>query len=161
MKIRGILFAMACIAGLTAAAPGARASEVLYDSIGFLTGQQSGSESFTVDGPGTLVVTLSDLSWPMPLASLDMLVSTPQSVLGPETGPGTETFHITAAENIIAQWFGTAQGSMDAGVYGLKVEWTPTSTVPLPASLALFASGLLLMAWQRRANRGTAAASLS
>jgi hypothetical protein len=151
MKFQSILRTMVCVAGLAVASiQTACASEVLYDSIGFLVGQQSFEDSFTVSGPGTLTVTLSDIAWPVALSSLDLVVGTSRGLLGPEMGTGTSTFQVTAGGNIFAQWFGTAQGPLDAGVYGLKVQWAPTATVPLPTSIALLLSGLALLAWQRR-----------
>jgi hypothetical protein len=151
MKFHAILQTTLCVAGLAAASiQTASASEVLYDGIGFLVGQQSFEDSFTVSGPGTLTVTLSDFAWPVALSSLDLVVGTSRGLLGPEVGTGTSTFQVTAGGNIFAQWFGTAQGPLDAGVYGLKVQWAPTATVPLPTSIALLLSGLALLVWQRR-----------
>jgi hypothetical protein len=57
--------------------------------------------------------------------------------------------------NVVAQWFGTAQGSLNAGVYALEIQFQPSSNpVPLPTSIALFLSGVGLLVWQRR-SRGT------
>lgn len=154
MGIRATFKAIVCLAGLAAASiQTAGASEVLYDGVGFLVGQQSFEDSFTVNGPGALTVTLSDVAWPVALSSLDLVVGTSQGLLGPEMGAGTATFQVTSRGNIYAQWFGTAQGPLDAGVYGLKVQWAPTP-VPLPTSIALLLSGLILLAWQRRERGG-------
>jgi len=148
MRIQGLLAGMVCAAGiLIVAGRAAIASEVLYDNSGFIQGQQSFEQSFNLAGPGTLTVTLTNSDWPQPLANLNMIVSTSQGLLGPEMGAGTETFRFGGGQ-VFAQWFGTAQGSLDTGVYGMKVEWTPT--VPLPTSIVLFLSGLALLAWQRR-----------
>jgi hypothetical protein len=156
MRIQAILRTIVCVAGLAVASiQPANASEVLYDGIGFMTGQQSFTDSFAVSGPGTLTVTLSDFAWPVALSSLDLVMSTSQGLLGPEMGVGTANFKVTAGGNIFAQWFGTAQGPLDAGVYGLKMQWTPVSAVPLPTSIALLMSGLALFAWQRRAREET------
>jgi PEP-CTERM motif-containing protein len=155
MGIQDILRTMVCVAGLAAASiQSASASQVLYDGIGFLTGQQSFTDSFAVSGPGTLTVTLSDFAWPVALSSLDLVMSSSQGLLGPEMGAGTANFNVAAGGNVFAQWFGTAQGPLDAGVYGLKVQWTPIAPVPLPTSIALLLSGLGLLAWQRRARDG-------
>jgi hypothetical protein len=149
MRIRAILKTIACVAGLMAASTQfAGASEVLYDGIGFMTGQQSFEDSFTVNGPGTLTVTLSDIAWPVPLSSLDLVVGTSSGLLGPEMGPGTATFQITSGGTVFAQWFGTAQGPLDAGVFGLKVQFSPTTPVPLATSMTLLLSGLAFLAWQ-------------
>ena len=137
----------------------AGASEILYDGVGFMQGTQSFTDSFSLSSPGTLTVTLSNVAWPTRLASLDMLVSTPGGALGPEldatTSNATATYNVTSG-NVVAQWFGTAQGSFNAGVYALEIQFTPSGNpVPLPTSIALFLSGIGLLVWQRRA-RGRA-----
>jgi hypothetical protein len=158
MRMSAILRAIVCVAGLAAASiQTAGASEVLYDGVGFFTGQQSFEDSFAVSGPGTLTVTLTDFAWPVALSSLDLVMSSSQGVLGPEMGAGTSTFKITAGGNIFAQWFGTANASsaLDTGLYGVNIQFSPVAPVPLPTSIALLLSGLALFAWQRR-ERGMA-----
>ncbi len=150
MKFRSMLRVITCATALAfACVHTAAASQVLYDGSGFMRGQQSFTDEFSVSGPGILTVTLSNIAWPASLASLDLVLGTPQGLLGPEMGAGTESFKVSGG-NVFAQWFGTAQGVLDCGVYGLKIEFTPTSTVPLPTSIALLLSGLLLLGWQRR-----------
>jgi hypothetical protein len=150
MKIWKMLFIGLCGAGSLAAAS-AGASEVMYDGSGLIRGQQSGMESFNISGPGTLTVELSNVAWPEQLGSLNMVVSTSGGLLGPEMSAGTESFQLTGGD-VFAQWFGTAQGPLDVGVYGLKIEFQPSGVapVPLPTSIALLASGLALLIWQRR-----------
>jgi hypothetical protein len=156
MTLRAIFPALVCAAALTADfTQTASASEVIYDGSGFLTGQQSFEDSFSVSGPGTLTVTLTNFAWPVELANLNLVVGTAQGLLGPEMGVGTESFAVTGGK-VFAQWFGTAQGPMNAGSYGLKIEFTQSAaTVPLPASIALLLSGLALLAWQRRERAGS------
>jgi len=152
MTTRAILHALACAAGLAAASiQAACASETIYDSAGFLTGQQSFEQSFTVSGPGQLTVTLSNYTWPTSLSSLNLVIGNASGLLGPEMGAGSEDFQLTGGK-IFAQWFGTAQGPLDTGVYGVKIDWTP-AVVPLPTSIGLLLSGLALLAWQRRYHR--------
>jgi hypothetical protein len=151
MNIRSFFCVIACII-CVAGAQRASASEVLYDASGFLQGQQSFVQSFNITGPGTLTVSLGNVDWPEQLASLDMVLSSGSGdLLGPEMGAGTESFHIGSGL-LFAQWFGTAQGPLDAGVYSLKVEFQPSvvSAVPLPTSIALLLSGIALLVWQRR-----------
>jgi hypothetical protein len=149
MRISAMLMAIlgfAALSGVPVSTAGA--SEVILDSSGFITGQQTLTDTFSVSGPGTLTVTLTDMSWPAPLASLDMIIGTTQGLLGPEMGVGTDTYQISGGE-VFAQWFGTAQGPLDAGVYGLKIEFTPVP-VPLPTSILLLLSAMGLLIWQRR-----------
>jgi hypothetical protein len=153
MNVRHLLSITACV--ICAAIAGrVDASEVLYDGTGFLTGQQSFVQSFNITGPGTLTVSLSNVAWPEQLSDLNMVLSsTGGSLLGPEMGAGTDSFHVDSG-TIYAQWFGTAQGPLDIGVYSLKVQFQPgTTAVPLPASIAVLLSGLGLLAWQRRGRR--------
>jgi hypothetical protein len=151
MKIWKILFIGLCGAA-SLAAGSAGAGEVMYDGAGFIEGQQSGMESFNVSGPGTLTIQLSNVAWPTPLGSLNAVVSSASGLLGPEMGAGTQSFQLTTGGEIFAQWFGTAQGPLDAGMYGIKIEFQPSGVppVPLPTSIALLASGLALLICQRR-----------
>ncbi len=153
MKIQRVLAAIMCVAAtLAGSSRYAIASEVLYDNAGFVRGQQSFSQSFDLGGPGTLTVTLSNIAWPQSLSSLNLVVSTPSGLLGPEMGVGTDTFKVAGPGMVYAQWFGTAQGPLDVGVYGVKVNWQQVA-VPLPTSIAFLLSGLALLAWHRRARR--------
>lgn len=152
MNIRNLLFTGICVAAAVVASEQSRAAEVLYNGSGFLTGQQSFVESFNISGPGTLTVSLSNVAWPEALASLNMTLSSASGgLLGPEMGAGTDTFKVTEGM-VFAQWFGTAQGPLDAGVYSMNIQFQPSglTLVPLPTSIALLASGLVLLAWQRR-----------
>lgn len=129
----------------------AQAGEVMYEGLGFMQGTQTVTDSLTLASPGTLTVTLSNMAWPEPLASLNLMLTSANGMLGHEMmGGGTETFNVSSG-NVLAQWFGTAQGPLNAGVYGVKIEFQPSvSTVPLPTSIALLLSGLGMLVWQRR-----------
>lgn len=138
--------------GAGALAAGTAGAEMMYDGAGFIRGQQAGMESFNVSGPGTLTVQLSNVAWPVPLGSLNAVISSASGLLGPEMGAGTSSFKVMGAGEIFAQWFGTAQGPLDVGVYALNIDFQPigVTPVPLPTSIALLASGLALLGWQRR-----------
>ncbi len=156
MTIRHSLIPAIALTGLlVGAAEPAAASQILYGSVGFLVGQQSFSDTFSVNGPGILTVTLTNMSWPEQLASLNMLVSTPQQgMLGPLASPGTESYSLNGGP-VTVQWFGTAQGPLDAGTYGMEIQFQANGMVPvsLPTSVVLLLSGLGLLAWQRRSRR--------
>jgi len=148
MRIRKFVAGM-----LSTTAGSAIASQVLYDGIGLISGQQTVSDSFSVSGPGTLTVTLQDMAFPTALASLDLMVSNSRSLLGPESGPGTESFQVGGPEQIYVQALATAEGPLNTGVYGLNVMWRSAAPVPLATSVAFLASGLVLLGWQRRQRR--------
>jgi hypothetical protein len=150
-----LLLALSAAVWWAGGLPRAEAGQVLYNGVGFLQGTQSFSESFTLSTPGTLTVTLGNVAWPQPLASLQLLMTSANGKLGPEMSAitsTTSTFDVNSGE-VFANWFGTAQGGLDAGVYSLEIQFQPGgtgSTVPLPTSIALLLSGLGLLFWQRR-----------
>jgi hypothetical protein len=134
----------------------AAASQVLYDGIGLISGQQTITDSFTLGGAGTLTISLQDMTFPSPLTNLDMVVSSAHGLLGPEVGAGTVSYQVTGPQQIYVEALATAGGALDTGVYGLNVMWKPAvAPVPLPTSIALLASGLMLLAWQARRRRAT------
>ena len=155
MKFRSVLLIVLCSLGCWAAGPAeVRAAEVLYDGAGFLQGTQSFVQSFNLSSPGMLTVTLSNVAWPQQLSSLNLLMTSSSGAMGPEMGAGTATFDVKSG-NVFAQWFGTAQGPLNTGVYSMKIEFQPTSgtsgnPVPLPTSIALLLSGLGLLFWNYR-----------
>lgn len=157
MKLRHLMAAtIACFGAVILPQAAARADTVLYDGTGFLLGTQSFAESFNLPSAGTLTVTLSNVAWPEQLASLNLVLSSANGILGPEMGSGTSTFYVSAGGDVTAHWFGTAQGPLDAGVYSMQIDFQPSAgtPVPLPASIALLLSGLSLLLWQRRFPEG-------
>jgi hypothetical protein len=156
MKHRGVrknprvLMALVCALALwSIGSNSVQAGEVLYDGSGFLRGTQTFTDSFSVSTPGTLTVTLANIAFPELLANLNLIMTSPSGLLGPEVGAGTSTFDVTAG-NVTAQWFGSAQGPLNTGMYSMHIEFQAGSPVPLPTSIALLLSGLGLLVWQRR-----------
>jgi len=130
----------------------ALADQVLLSETTFLNGSESQTVAIDVPGPGTLDVTLTDLSWPDKLASLSFSLSGGLSLLTPEPGSPT-LFQITGAEALYGHISGTAgslgiPGLPNFGLYSLTVTFSPTQQpqVPLPASLWQLAGGLLSLA---------------
>jgi hypothetical protein len=164
MQLKKLSKALGITALLAGSMQAAQASQVLYDGVGFFQGSQSFEDTFSVSGPGTLSLTLTDFGWPTPLANLEMTVGTVQGLLGPEVGAGVVSDQIVGASTISAQWFGTAAGALDTGLVGLEVQWTPSSgsgatAVPLPKTVGLLLSGLLLFAWRKTSRRRSAEAA--
>jgi hypothetical protein len=131
-----------------------RADTVLYSQAGFVQGSQSFVESFNITTPGTLTISLADVAWLDTLTDLNLFLTTASGPLGASMGSGTESMQVGAGM-LYAHWFGDAAGQYGLGVYSLNITFQPQiSTVPLPGSLILLLSGLLLMfarQWRRMA----------
>jgi hypothetical protein len=132
----------------------AHADTVLYDSAGFIQGQQAFVQSFDITTAGTMTVTLSNIPWMDTIADLGGFMSTSSGVInGSVMNAGTETFNVLPGV-VYAHWFGDANGKYGIGVYGLDITYAANQAVtpvPLPASLVLLLSGIgLICGWQRR-----------
>jgi hypothetical protein len=145
------------------AASAARADTVLVSDTSFVSGSQSMVYSLTAPGPGSITITLSNLSWPDPLASLSFAFTTATGVL--QTGnAGEVTFDLTGAGTYYALVSGSAQGQWNLGLYSLRLTYSPLSTtpVPIPPTLWLLLSGAAVslgLARPRRAPRPAALAA--
>jgi hypothetical protein len=140
------LVLLAAVAGSYAA----RADQILSDSH-MLTGTSVISDEryiFTLSGPGTLNVSLKELSWPTSsLTDLSFSANSATGVLGNFDGAGMASYAIAGAGTFYAYVTGEATNPVGspaygAGVYTLKIDFTP-SVVPLPASLGLLLAALL------------------
>jgi len=144
-----------CLTAALAPISYASADSVLYDSAGFIQGQQSFVQSFDITTQGTLTVTLSSIPWMDAISGLNAFLTTSSGLVGPASmTSGSETIDIQPGM-IYAHWFGDANGAYGAGVYGLKIMFEAGggggTTVALPTSLVLMLSGLgLLFGWRRR-----------
>jgi hypothetical protein len=111
--------------------------------------QQSNVYSFSAPGPGTLYVAIEDVLWPTPLASFNMSVNSPTSVLGTMNVGGEMDLTLSKGGAYSVNVTGTAGGSLDIGLYSLQVNFLPQGAVPLPGSLALLLGGLLALGGAR------------
>lgn len=131
------------------------ADTVLYDSAGFIQGQQSFVQSFNITTAGTLTLTLSNIPWLDTISGLNCFFTTSSGALGAAMGVGTDSISVGPGM-LYAHWFGEAGGLYGVGVYGLKLDFSPNSgpaPVPLPMTLILLLSGLAMMwFWPRRQN---------
>jgi hypothetical protein len=154
MRIRNAFLVAVSALALWSMGPSQASAVTLYDGAGFLYGTQSFSDSFTLPSSGTLTVTLTNVAWPQQLASLKLMVESTDGVLksgDASASPFSSSFSVKAGD-VFAQWFGTAQGSLNTGVYTMSINFQPTvgNPVPLPTSIALFLSGIGLLLLQRR-----------
>ena len=123
----------------------ASADTVLYDSSGFIQGQQSFVQSFDITTAGTLTVSLSDIPWLDTVSNLNFFLTTASGTVGASTGAGTESMSVGPGM-VYAHWYGDAAGTFGVGVYGIKLMFQPGGTpVPLPGTLVLLLSGLGLL----------------
>jgi hypothetical protein len=111
--------------------------------------QQSNVYSFSTPGAGTLYVSIEDVLWPVPLASFNMSVNSPTSVLGTMNVGGEMALTVSQAGGYSVNVNGTAGGSLDIGLYSLQVNFLPQGAVPLPGSLALMLGGLFALGGAR------------
>jgi hypothetical protein len=133
---------------------------VLFSESELITGSEAKSVEFTAPGAGNLFLTLTDLDFPNPFASLKFALTDTVSALVGLATPSTLTLDLTKATTLYAEVFATAAAGTDIGLYNLTATFVPdTSPVPLPASGTLLLSGVTALAlgfewFFRRRTRG-------
>jgi len=154
VRIRQSIFV--ALAGIVAWAlpfSSASADTVLYDSSGFIQGQESFVQSFDITTAGTLTVSLSDIPWLDTISNLNFFLTTASGTVGASTGAGTESVSVGPGL-VYAHWYGDAAGTFGVGAYGIKLTFQPNgSPVPIPGTLILLLSGvglLFAMRYRRR-----------
>lgn len=152
------MLALVAFLGLMAALPKAHASvlgadadssdspTVLFSQSTLVMGALSNVTTFNVPSAGELFLTLSDLNYTSPFASLTFYTTNDLSAEVGQAQAGTLQLDLTGPTTLYAEVFATAQGSKDAGMYNLTATFLddPSSPVPLPASGGLLAASILL-----------------
>ena len=131
--------------GLLALLPldAARAETVLVDTSTLVSSTQTYVFPFTVTGPGTVEVILTDLAWTEQFNALALAITTANDILQQLSQAGALTFKVGNAGQYYALVTGAAGGLIKLGLFGLHVRYhPPTPTVPLPAAALLLLSGL-------------------
>lgn len=153
MHIRQLIIALAGMVAWALPFGSASADTVLYDSSGFIQGQQSFVQSFDITTAGTLTVSLSDIPWLDTISNLNFFLTTASGTVGASMGAGTESMSVGPGM-VYAHWYGDAAGTFGVGVYGIKLNFQPNGTpVPLPGTLILLLSGLGLLFGMRYRRR--------
>lgn len=135
----------------------ATAGEVVMATTGFISGTQSFVDTFDMPTAGTLTVSLTDIDWPDAINGLNAFVNSGNQVVLPDFGPGTESVSVGPG-SVSVHWYGTGTGALETGLFGMEVQFQPGAmAVPLPGTLALLASGLLLVAFLGRRRGGALA----
>jgi hypothetical protein len=138
---------------------GAEAASVVYEDVGFIRGVGYESDSFTVASDGSYRVTLTDFSFPSEFDQLSLSITTYKSEINFIEGAGWFDFEASSGITYYANVYGVAGGPLDLGLYGVGVEAlsAPVSHVPLPASLLLMSSALVVLgAFGRGGNKAEA-----
>jgi hypothetical protein len=115
--------------------PGARS--VLYSGSELIDGSAADAITLSLPGPGELFLTLTDLNFPDPFASLQFAVTDARTALMGLTAAGTADFKVTSATTLYADVYATTQAGSDLGLYNLTATFVNAAPVDLPASGAL------------------------
>ncbi|HEY6927481.1 MAG TPA: VPLPA-CTERM sorting domain-containing protein [Steroidobacteraceae bacterium] len=142
-----------------AAAPHARADNILLAQTTLVTGTVSTVDSFTAPSAGTVTVNLQSLNWPASLNALSFSATSSNQVLASWSGTGlasdVATFDV-AAGTYFTHIIATAGGMLDMGLYSMMLTFTPSGSpppVPLPASGWMLLTGVFVLAGLARAMR--------
>jgi hypothetical protein len=165
MSSKKALFWCACILGLISVAGRVQAStlgldespgagSVLYSGSQLIQGNGASAVMLSLPSAGELFLTLTDLNFPDPFASLKFALTNAQTALVGLTDAGTMTFSAASPTTLYANVFATTQPTTDLGLYNLTV--TFVAQVGLPATGGLLASVTLIamaleLVWRRRA----------
>jgi hypothetical protein len=145
--LSGVLAAAGSISGAQASTLGASGDSTPV-VLAYLTELEQGSQPsvtpLDVPSAGELSVTLTDMQFPSPFASLQFALADANSMLTMLSNAGTTTLDLTAPITLYADVFATSQTG-GSGLYNLTAAFVPSSSVPLPPSAASLAGGLLVL----------------
>ena len=127
--------------------PSAALAAPVFDITDYITGIEGRTYRFDVDPAAEAYqATLSDLSFgPLGFDFLGLSISTAGQTLGAIDSPGAIYFSGDPDTHYYANIFGVGAGDFETGLFGVQVE-----AVPLPPSLLLLLSGVVLIALSRR-----------
>jgi hypothetical protein len=126
----------------------ASAATVVYEDVGFISGTEYYSHSFTVESAGTYEATLTDFVFPASFSELGFAMTTSTDTLFELDGPGSFQFAASPGTTYYASVFGVAGGALDLGLYGIDISNITAAgvpSVPLPGTLLMMASSLVVL----------------
>ncbi|HTW74438.1 MAG TPA: hypothetical protein VMD56_05895 [Steroidobacteraceae bacterium] len=147
LKYIGLLACVSLIGAAHAARAGTLPGDptVLYSESTLATNDTPSVTTLDVPGPGEIFLTLTDLSFPAPFASLKFALTDTESALVGLAPPGTLTLDLTKPTTLYAEVFQTVAPATGMGLYNLTATYLGSSPVPLPASGLLLGGGLLTL----------------
>jgi hypothetical protein len=120
-------------------------SSVLSSQSLLVQGSAANDTTLNAPGAGELFLTLTDLQFPVPFASLQFALTDSNSTLVGMQGVGTMSIDLTTPMTVYADVFATTQNGY--GLYNLSATFVSSSAVPAPASAVSLASGCMLLLW--------------
>ena len=126
-------------------ASGVQAATVVLEETDFMSGMETRIFPFEIMESGHFKATLTDFEFLAPFDVLALAILKESEIVGdPLLGSGITKFQADPGV-FTANVFGVAGGESDLGLFRVHV-----STVPVPASAVLFASGLIALITIRR-----------
>ena len=119
------------------------APTVLYSGSDLVEGSAANAVTLSLPGPGELFLTLTDLGFPDPFASLQFALTSAQTTVMPLSVAGTTDMKVASATTLYADVFAATQAGSDLGLYNLTATFVSAAVVALPASGGLLGSVLL------------------
>jgi hypothetical protein len=118
--------------------PGSRT--VLYSGSDLVQGSAADAVTLSLPGAGELFLTLTDLDFPDPFASLRFALTNAQTAIVGLSVAGATDIKVASPTTLYANVFATTQASSDLGLYNLTATFVSAAEVALPASGGLLGS---------------------